>query len=670
MPFNAQLIDLLKSDPRFIDEDNELILAAVQDAAWKIDHDLVRLLLANGEMKAVFFSEIEGHWLFELNKFLDYIAQKNFLDNSYTRFKNRIGLTIDGKYLRERGEVALAWPYKDCVLEGGQTKEEEKRKEIFFNEILAQDEITRLFDPKVLTNFKRYTTDGEEEATDFRRDENGVIRENLIIKGNNLLALHTLKSQFRGQVKLIYIDPPYNIGGDSFGYNDSFNHSAWLTFMKDRLNIARQLLRQDGALFVQIDHHELAYLIVLLDELFGTKNRAQIISVKTASPSGFKAFNPGPIDVTEHILFYTKDKSCFPFKSNYVPANYHKNYNKYVEMVGDVSSWKVIPLKQKVLETTDFTSEKEAKNQFGSLYSQILDGLIADFAFQNADKVASIRDFHKPIKAIRDLQKESRKNKGQIYTYQKQDGSFTYVFRGGELTFYSRKINTLDGEPQVTELLSNFWDHISWAGIAKEGGVKLKNGKKPEKLIKQFLDMATSKEDIIMDFFSGSGTTAAVAHKMGRQFIGIEQLDYGKNDSIVRLKNVVNGDQTGISKAVDWQGGGDFVYCELMPYNEAYVDKIQAAETSDALVQLWREMAKNSFLNWYVSPQLPDEAVNEFIAIGQEENGLEKQKRLLAALLDKNQLYVNLSEIDDTRFNVSQADKALNQAFYGEASNG
>lgn len=155
MTFNTKLISLLKTDPRFVDDDGELVLAAVQNTAWKIDRNLVKLLLSDTEVKAVFFEEIEGHWVFDVNKFIDYTAQKNFLDNSYTRFKNRIGLTIGGKYLRERGEVALVWPYKDCYLEGGQTKEEEKRKEIFFNEVLAQDEINRLLDPKVLTNFKR-----------------------------------------------------------------------------------------------------------------------------------------------------------------------------------------------------------------------------------------------------------------------------------------------------------------------------------------------------------------------------------------------------------------------------------------------------------------------------------------------------------------------------------
>jgi len=240
--FNEKLVEILKTDSRFVDDEGELVKAAVIDQAWKINRDLVKLLLSKPDIKKKFFDEIAGHWIFNINTFIEYISDKNFLADSYTHFRNRIGLNIDGKFLRERGEVSLAWPYKDCVLEGGQTKEEEKRKEIFFNEILAQDEIDRLFDPKVLTNWKRFTTEGEQEVMEIRRDKNGTIKENLIIKGNNLLALHTLKTQFRGKVKLIYIDPPYNGDTDSFGYNDSFTHSAWLTFIKNRLEVARELL--------------------------------------------------------------------------------------------------------------------------------------------------------------------------------------------------------------------------------------------------------------------------------------------------------------------------------------------------------------------------------------------------------------------------------------------
>ena len=305
--FNEKLTTLLKDDPDFLDDAGELIPAAVRDHAWRLDHDLIKLLLTDDEIKAKFFDEIEGHWIFNHNTFINYITDKNFLANSYTRFRNKIGLNIGGKFLRERGEVSLVWPYKDCVLEGGQTKEEEKRKEIFFNETLAQDEINRMFDPKVLTNWKRYTAEGRQgndkrggvihdkyiarEIGDLKRDKNGIIRENLIIKGNNLIALHTLKQQFRGQVKLIYIDPPYNPDSPSntFMYNNNFKRSSWLTFMKNRLEVAKELLKNDGSIIVAIDENEQNYLGVLLDEVFPEREKHCITIVH--NPRGVQGTN-------------------------------------------------------------------------------------------------------------------------------------------------------------------------------------------------------------------------------------------------------------------------------------------------------------------------------------------------------------------------------------------
>lgn len=280
---DEKLTALLKSIPDFVDESGELLSAAVKNHAWQLDHTLIKLLLSDPHVKTTFFDEIVGHWIFNHNTFIDYITTRNFFANSYTQFRNKIGLNIDGKFLRERGEVSLVWPYKDCVLEGGQTKEEEKRKEIFFNEILAQDEINRMFDPKVLTNWKRHTDAGERDVTEIKCDDNGTIRENLIIKGNNLIALHTLKQQFRGQVKLIYIDPPYNTKGDAniFGYNNSFNHSSWLTFMKNRLDIAKDLLSENGVVVITIDDYEYAHLKVLCDEVFGSENFIGTIVVQS-----------------------------------------------------------------------------------------------------------------------------------------------------------------------------------------------------------------------------------------------------------------------------------------------------------------------------------------------------------------------------------------------------
>lgn len=653
------LKNLLKKDERLVSE-GELLKNKIIELALKIDKDLIELLLSDKQMREVFFTEVGKATIFDKDKFIKFVSNKQFLPDSYTAFKNKIGL-IDEKdeFISEKKDVVLSWPYKDCVLEGGMTKEDQKRDEIFWNETLAPDEISRLLDPKVFTNAKRIDKKGKHKLDNFKTDEKGDIKDNLIIKGNNLLALHSLKKRFAGKVKLIYIDPPYNIGGD-FLYNDSFNHSTWLTFMRNRLRIAHELLAPDGAIFVQIDHHEIAYLNVLMDEIFKPENKVQIISVKVSAASGFKAVNPGPIDVTEFILFYAKNKRNFVFQKNYIETGYHKNYNLYLENKGKIENWKLITLKDRVLQENGYKSEKEFKEKYKNVSDLVLFRLMADFAFSHSENVVSIRDLHKPSEKIKELQNQSRKERNKIFPYKKQDGSYAYLINGGVLAFYSSKIKEIDGELKVVELLTNYWNHISWAGIAREGGVKLKNGKKPEKLIRQIFEVVGVKEnDIVLDFFLGSGTTCAVAHKLNIQYIGIEQLDYKDNDTEIRLKNVINGDQTGISKSVGWKGGGDFVYMELAKWNENFVEKIQKAKTKEELKKLWEAMKEKAFLSYKVDIKTIDKNVKDF-----EDLSIEDQKRFLLECLDKNHLYVNYSEIDDEEYGVSEGDKKINKEFY------
>ena len=632
MSFDTKLTNLLKTNPAFLDDDGELLLAAVQDKAWKIDHELVRLLISDPEVKDKFFTEIEGHWVFNINTFLEYISQKNFLDNSYTRFRNKIGLTIDGKYLSERGEVALVWPYKDCVLEGGQTKEEEKRKEIFFNEILAQDEINQLLAPKVLTNFKRYTVNGEEEVTDFKRDENGVIRENLIIKGNNLIAMHSLVEQFRGQVKLIYIDPPFNTGNDTFGYNDSFNHSTWLTFMKNRLETARDLLSGDGLIFIQCDDNEQAYLTVLLDGIFHRDNHIGTFIWEARSGQGntvgFLA------ETHEYVLCYSKNK-----------LNAKLNQQKR-DIVGGKYSDDKGSYKRELLRQWGQGDRREDRPSMyfpidspdGTLvYPKRKDGSDGRWRLGQA-KIKQLLlnndiDFVKEDNCEWQCYRKIREGKVSEFAY----------------TTILKNIGTATtGTLELTKLF----------------GRKVFDTPKPESLLQRILEIGSNKNELIMDFFIGSGTTAAVAHKMNRQYIGIEQLKNIEKIVIERIKKVIEGEEGGISESENWQGGGNFIYFEIQKINEIFIENIQSAQNYQELFSIWQDLGEHSFLNWYVNPNMPDEAINEFIAIGQEENGLEKQKSLLLEMLDKNQLYVNLSEIDDAQFQVSEADKKLNIAFY------
>ena len=304
--------------------------------------------------------------------------------------------------------------------------------------------------------------------------------------------------------------------------------------------------------------------------------------------------------MTEFILFYTKNKSSFNFQKNYVETGYHKNYNLYLENKGDIKNWKLLPLKDKVLEENGYKNEKELKEKFGTISDLVLSRMISDFAFSHAKNVISIRDLHKPSEKVKELQEKSRRIRNKIIPYKKQDGSYTYLINGGAIAFYSSKIKEINGELKVTELLTNYWNHISWAGIAREGGVKLKNGKKPEKLIKQIIEVAgVKKNDILLDFFAGSGTTCAVAHKLSFQYIGIEQLDYEENNPESRLKEVIKGDQSGISKlkSVGWKGGGDFIYTELAEWNLVAKRKILKAKSLSELEKLFDELYELYFLN-------------------------------------------------------------------------
>ena len=602
MTFNSKLIKLLKTDARFVDTEGELLVAAVQNRAWKIDYDLVKLLLSDKEIKEKFFQEVEKHWIFNINTFIDYITQKNFLDNSYTRFRNRVGLTIGEEYLRERGDVALVWPYKDTVLEGGQSKEEEKRKEIFFNEVLAQDEINRLFDLKVLTNSTRYTARGKEKVKEFKRDEKGIIRENLILRGNNLLALHSLKAQFRGQVKMIYIDPPFNTGRDAFTYNDEFSHSTWLTFIRNRILIAKELLSEDGNILVHVDNNESHYLKILLDEIFGRENFInEIIWNKGREGGSSRSHARSSSMPTEYqnIFIYAKEKS----KRFWNPP--------------------LGPYKPSTISSI----EKDDKGWF---YTRGRMGRTP--AEWEIEKGVGLKTY---VSDRKDLDKEE-----VIKLLTAKDAKFVAL-----------------GDVWTSELIKN----------SKETDY---DTAKPEGLLKIIIEAGSEPGDIVLDFFLGSGTTAAVCIKTNRICIGIEQLQNGLHTLLPRLANIVKGkDKKGISKGSKRKVYNDFIYCELLKYNEAFMERIQSADSSKALIAIWKEMAKGSFLNWYVKPQVPEEAIQDFETLGKEENGIEKQKKLLAELLDKNQLYVNLTEIDDAQFKVSKEDKELNKAFYGEAYN-
>lgn len=491
--------------------------------------------------------------------------------------------------------------------------------------------------------------------------------DNIIIKGNNLLALHSLKKKYEGKIKLIYIDPPYNTGNDSFGYNDSFNHSTWLTFMKNRLDVATKLLSNDGVICVQCDDNEQAYLKVLLDSMEGI-HFTNCVAVKMSEASGVKmnhAKQRFP-KLKEYILIYVKDGyQGFYTIDKYKISQWDKENNlfldgltlenrnilkelehKYFNLQEDID------LANKILKDVSIVSLSE------KLSSLNLEGKEFDsWLFENAYRIiktagsSSLADLVKSFKNIPEQDIASAISKEGII--------FFYICNFNRETRQPR-LQVIFADSNIYKNPCDFWQDIKTTGaIAGEGGVNMKNGKKPEKILHRLISMITQKQDIVLDFFGGSGTTAAVAHKMNRRYISVEQMDSQMSLITTRLNNVISGDTTGISKIVNWQGGGSFVYCELAKANQQFADDIEQATTTDELSDIWKQMQETGFLSWKIDLKAFNANAEDFSALD-----IEDQKRFLIECLDKNLLYVPYSEIDNVEYGISESDKKINNQFY------
>lgn len=554
--FKQHIENLFKNSQNFCDSEGVLFVPKILEAIEKIDIELIKILKNDKSAKKHFFTQIDDIYILNQNKLIEFFTLNDYMKNgSYTAYTNKIGLIRKDNFIKKFDDVVLAFPHKDCVLEGGQSKDDDKKKEVFYNEILSSDEIDRLFEPKVLTNIKRYSKNGVEENCEIKNDDN------LIIKGNNLIALHSLKKKFAGKVKLIYIDPPYNTGNDSFKYNDNFNHSTWLTFMKNRLEVAREFLSDDGVIFVQCDDNEQAYLKVLMDEIF-LNNFVNTISWKRkggkTSPDAKKLENS-----VDYIHIY-KNSDSFKIKFVFTKENsdnYLDKQFKYKD--SDGRRYRISPLNAPQLRPTlqyEFMGYKPHPNGWSV-------------------KLETLQKFYEENKLVFPKTKEGRVNRKQY----------------------------LDEWEGYT--VNSLWDDIPLIAASSTERVNFDRGQKPEKLIERIVEISTQPNDLIMDFHLGSGTTCAVAHKMGRRYIGIEQMDYIEDIAVERLKKVINGEQGGISKALNWEGGSEFVYAELKQ------------------IDIFKD-----------------------VEIG---------------ALNKNMQYLPISEMEDETYNIGKEEIVINKAFYG-----
>jgi adenine-specific DNA-methyltransferase len=668
------LIQELAKNEKFLLQ-GQVSASLVRDKAYKLDPELVALLFGNERLKQEFFTETNGAMIFNYPKFAKFITNKEFLPDSYTEFESNIGLSVGDKFLSENKEVVLSFPFKDCILEGGMDTEEAKnRKEIFYNQTLAPDDIHKLKSPKALKSFEKHTVKGKEEVRELKLNDDGTFNENFIIKGNNLLALYSLLPRYKDKVKLIYIDPPYYFKDDkpedTFRYNSNFKLSSWLVFMKNRLEVARQLLSEDGTIFVQIKDDGMAHLKILMDEIFGD-NFVNCIAVKMSEASGVKMAHSMlrfP-NIKEYILFYRKSKEFKGFYKidKYKNSDWDKENNIFLENFSLENRGELLKLEDKDdLDDLDIESAikilSNAKKVSLSEKLKSLDDNIdkTEWLFENSYRIiktAGSSSLAKQVSSLKNIPSQD------FSASKSNDGLLFYYITDFNKNTDSPRLQVLFADVAIWKNPCDFWQDIKTTGaIAKEGGVSLNGGKKPERLLQRIVDMTTQEGDIVLDFFGGSGTTGAVAHKMKRRYILTEQMDYIKDLPEKRLKNVINGDQTGISKAVNWQGGGSFIYLELAKNNITYLQKIEELENRDPSWSLFEELNDSIWISYRVDIDKFKEHKDQFLALE-----LEDQKKILKDVINYNHLYVNYEDMEDIAYKdcgLSTEDKVLTTEFY------
>ncbi len=595
------------------------------------DEKLLTFMLENqnaNDYKNAFFKTIANSLVFNQKALLECLTKE--LENSFTRFENKIGLYSQGRPIKSSELVVLNFPFKDNVLLGNAKDNSTKSKECFYHEILHKKEIDTLLYKKALCRFEMH---GEGDLESALKDKN----TNYLIKGNNLIALHSLKKKFAKQVKCIYIDPPYNTGNDSFNYNDNFNHSSWLVFMKNRLEVAREFLSDDGVIFVQCDDNEQAYLKVLMDEIFLRENFVSCIT-HIVKPEGRMY---GQVAKThEYILVYAKNINNLIF--NEIEKEGHTF--SYVDEKGGFDL--------QGLENRNFRAFN------GLNIPSLRYGLFIDENQKDTNGFMPV--FGEYRDGLTEVFPDSRNGFDLVWRWGKEKAlrenhSLVGVFKDRLRVFQKVRSNT-------TRAKSIFWDKSM---ITQKGTEEVKqifktqvfDFPKPEALISRILEVSTNENDLVLDFFAGSGTTCAVAHKMKRRYIGIEQMDYIETITKERLKKVIVGEQGGISKKCDFKGGGSFVYAELKEVNLEVKKQILNAKSANECLKIFNDLNER-FL------KRADCKIDEIHSEEFQNLDLNEQKRICCALLDSNEDYLNLGDMDEDAWGIDEITKKYNEIFY------
>ncbi|MHA2914040.1 DNA methyltransferase [Staphylococcus epidermidis] len=633
-----RLLKLLYDEPKYFIEENLNNVKIIEDLK-SYDKKLISKITSDNYFLDNYTFEINEFKILRVEELISELTFNKFWDNSYTKFENTIGLTSEDKYLKYNSDVVIDFPYKDCILEAGMTKEDLKKDEVFYNKILAKNEIDILLSPKVLNNPKKLTNNGYVISNQFDKNDN------LIIKGNNLITLHTLNNVFNKKIDVIYIDPPYNTGGDAniFTYNNKFNHSTWLTFMKNRLEIAHELLAEDGFLLMAIDDAELFYLGVLTDEIFGRENFIGNITV-VHKPEG-RNMEKFIATSTEYMLVYAKNKAKAKFNKMFINSEKEKEFEEYSDEIG---SYKLVNYLRSGGGNHNLRENKPnfyypiyVDNDTLEVYSEYKENSVSIYPITSTGQERTWKTIkatfeeklkENRIKAIKD-------NKENIIICEKY-----YKHENGDLIkshWTEKKYNAIHSG---TKLLENII------------GSKDFSYPKSLYLVEDALKMTLKNNGTVLDFFGGSGTTGHAVINLNkkdngnRQFILCEQLDEHINVMLKRFEKLKeNGDIKNSS----------IIYTSLFEINQFYIDKILKVENEENFNKILNEIKNQAYLNFKLDLENFHSNFDTFKALN-----LEEKKKILIDALDINQLYLSYSEIEDEEYSISNHTKSFNDEFF------
>lgn len=605
------------------------------------NEELIEILLKDEIFKNRFTLKISGTTILKTETLVGVLEFKDYMPDNFTKYANEIGIYIDGKNIMKSPEIVLNFPYKDAYLTAGMTKEDVEKiggkiinelnkkiesDEVFLNEVIAADDIAALKEPKALKNVKKYTVENPEGIPVGTFNDN----DNLIIKGNNLIALHSIKKRFYKSIKGIFIDPPYffykHKSNDSFRYNSNFKLSTWLTFMKNRLEVAKELLSDDGIIAVVVGVDGYAHLKLLMDEIFEVNldHKRYIGTItwrKTDNQSNIGDF----ANVIDYILLYRKNSKT--------------KLNR-------------LPLTEKAIKEYSYTDKNGEKYRRSNILDLTRGRYTYEITTPDGDKL------YGPWMITKEEFNELVKN-DEIHWPEK----------GKQIPYGKIYLKDSLEKGQIT---SDFWDSSygtnqrSADEIKELFGSRVFEYAKPEKLVQNVISLISNKNDIILDFFMGTATTMAVAMKMGRRFIGIEQMDYIETISKERLIKVIKGDLGGISESVNWNAeeakkqGASFIYAELMEQNQKFVTQIENANSIEEVWEVFDKMRDIADFRFQVKlDKLSRDNIPSDITLVQLQT-------LMINALKSSSLYVNASETEDPDIDLSPTDREFNKNFYLE----